>query len=65
MVAHNGTTFGGFGRAADADKMSLTVSNEGTILVYKLINIYPEQRFVKTYCHCQFIQFHIFRQGTI
>ena len=40
MVAHNGTTFGGLERPADADKTSLTVSSEGTILVYKLINIH-------------------------
>lgn len=52
MVAHNGTTFGGFERAADADKTSLTVSNEGTILVYKLINLYQKRGPLTTYCHC-------------
>lgn len=61
MVAHNGTTFGGFERPADADKTSRTVSNDGIILVYKLISLYQKKGLVTAHRHCRFRQSLILR----
>ncbi len=40
IVTYKGTIFGAFARSAEADKTSLTVSNDGLILAYGLINMY-------------------------
>ena len=44
MMAHSGTTFGAFGRFIEAAKTSLSVSSEGLILIYKLVNMRFENR---------------------
>lgn len=38
IVAHTGTRFGGFGELLDASTISCTVSSDGSMLNYTVIN---------------------------
>ena len=51
IVAHTGTRFGGFGELLDASSISCTVSSDGSMLNYTVINHLPPSACLKVNVH--------------